>query len=606
MATIHIDPEIDQPYCLLFERLKDCGYLFELPNALRKEKDKYRVALYQHSGTVIATKEFVRNKDQAAAEAAFKAFFDLALVQNPDLLLTPEYSCPWSVIDWLLDEKKLPAPGQLWVIGCESITPVELQAKIDKYADSSVWCSELAHLNLAGPETFLDPVVYMLIAERDGKSEPVLALQFKNVPMADAVLRIEPTNLIRGKITYVLSDPDKQRSAINRLVTVICADSLEFLKSWKAKLPDWEHVPYVILHPQLTPITLDPNLASYRREIARTTCGQHYEFFSLNWAADSKIEMPELAKEISIKGQSARYMKPTGARLDDEPIQTVNVINENHQRGIYLRFCNSSRYVAYYFHLGQLVFLFDSSPVYMNVALPRAQRFGIDNAKTFGRSGSNGFWVEVPVLSDEIDYPPVGPLDAKTDPCTNKPYEREMLLTMATGEFMPKAPSHLDFHWCAPRVFPSMQINTEEESRGTLAKLMSSSAAAIAKTIQQFAEFLHNLLNVPGEYPEACPTAWISDVTIGVPSTRDGQWQNILVGGKPYSALLIYLGYSDTKNANIHFDLIRNTLNPAYLLLWYKENGMYQKLSSPHQQIAATRANSTDIFEGPGHEPAKH
>ena len=45
----------------------------------------------------------------------------MAKQSNADLVMTPEYSCPWKTIQEIISNDVLPQENKLWVIGCESI-----------------------------------------------------------------------------------------------------------------------------------------------------------------------------------------------------------------------------------------------------------------------------------------------------------------------------------------------------------------------------------------------------------------------------------------------------------------------------------------------------
>src|SRR5688500_12185490 len=90
---------------------------------LRPQTETFTVLFYQHSGKFFRSKERIGNQDQDIATNQFNHFFDVARQKNSDLVLTPEYSCPWAIINNIIDSEQLwPAVGKLWVLGCESIS----------------------------------------------------------------------------------------------------------------------------------------------------------------------------------------------------------------------------------------------------------------------------------------------------------------------------------------------------------------------------------------------------------------------------------------------------------------------------------------------------
>ena len=64
---------------------------------------------------------------RALADAQLGAFMRDARATDADLVVTPEYSMPWSTLTAALQAAITPSRGKLWAIGCESIRYNELQ-----------------------------------------------------------------------------------------------------------------------------------------------------------------------------------------------------------------------------------------------------------------------------------------------------------------------------------------------------------------------------------------------------------------------------------------------------------------------------------------------
>ena len=92
---------------------------------LTKDTNLYTSLLFQHKGNFIAEETRFGNIEDCKGK--FNAFFTLAKSKKSSLAVTPEYSCPWNSIEWLLEnEERLPNKSKLWAICCESITPLEI------------------------------------------------------------------------------------------------------------------------------------------------------------------------------------------------------------------------------------------------------------------------------------------------------------------------------------------------------------------------------------------------------------------------------------------------------------------------------------------------
>ncbi len=94
---------------------------------LEFNSDPYSVLLYQHLGDFQPTPQKFGNSNQAEAHGKFEKFICLAKAENVSLTITPEYSCPWTVIrEIIANEEIQPSNGKLYALGCESITRDEL------------------------------------------------------------------------------------------------------------------------------------------------------------------------------------------------------------------------------------------------------------------------------------------------------------------------------------------------------------------------------------------------------------------------------------------------------------------------------------------------
>ena len=63
---------------------------------LQRDSQRYSILLYQHEGTLFADETRISN--YSSVDIQFEEFFAKAKIENTDLALTPEYSCPWKVI----------------------------------------------------------------------------------------------------------------------------------------------------------------------------------------------------------------------------------------------------------------------------------------------------------------------------------------------------------------------------------------------------------------------------------------------------------------------------------------------------------------------------
>lgn len=96
-------------------------------SALDPKREFYRAMLLQPQGKLIGNSSRIGHADQVAAASMCSSFLKKANESHADLVITPEYCTPWSVIDDVVSGSILPPHGTLWVLGCESLTPNELR-----------------------------------------------------------------------------------------------------------------------------------------------------------------------------------------------------------------------------------------------------------------------------------------------------------------------------------------------------------------------------------------------------------------------------------------------------------------------------------------------
>jgi len=116
--------------------LSDAGLAAPDLRVLNPNHENYTALLLQPEGDIEADANGVRNADQVLARRQYAAFLSQAASEQTAVVVTPEYSMPWQVIEDSLQAGIAPAEGALWVLGCESITIGNLNAFRDRMAKS--------------------------------------------------------------------------------------------------------------------------------------------------------------------------------------------------------------------------------------------------------------------------------------------------------------------------------------------------------------------------------------------------------------------------------------------------------------------------------------
>lgn len=96
--------------------------------ALEPRREPFVAVLFQPHGTINASVTRIGNANSTSVLPMYRSVLDSALQSQAQLVVTPEYSVPWGLIREIARGPLRPPRGALWVLGCESTTPDELDA----------------------------------------------------------------------------------------------------------------------------------------------------------------------------------------------------------------------------------------------------------------------------------------------------------------------------------------------------------------------------------------------------------------------------------------------------------------------------------------------
>lgn len=343
--------------------------------ALVPDASHYELLLIQPSGKITAGGDGVRNSDATAATDKFNAFLTLAYNSKVDLAITPEYSCPWRVVEESINDGRFPEEGALWLLGCESITPEGL-AELAGRCSGVKWVYE--PITATATAKFLDPVCYLFRAtDSSGWSHVVALVQFKGQTMSDHASYIERDNLIHGAKRYILRNDDNSVA----LTTLICSDSLAFNVD---TLPAYMNTSYLLAHLQMNQGPRHPAFALYRYNLFQAGYGDLHELICANWARGFSIGPVE-----SAFGGSALYTKSTQVTLQEQRIDA------NHRRGLYYTRLQEHRTHAYYFNYSEHVFhMRTTKPSQRGALAPLLKRTGPQMENVYSWDAGSKAWRE--------------------------------------------------------------------------------------------------------------------------------------------------------------------------------------------------------------------
>lgn len=291
--------------------------------ALNPAREPYRAILLQPTGVVEANEARVGHADAALGQALCSSFVSTAAQAHADLAVAPEYCVPWTVVDEIIEGRHRPSLGALWVLGCESIPPAEIQALAER-CNAGGQCAfhhEPLDPRQVAQKRYVDPLLYVFWAEdADGGAVLFLLAQFKTVACRD-YRDIEQTSLCVGQAVYAFNRGAGRMS----LLSIICSDAFDF-----SGHVDQAHLNCLLIHIQLNPKPAHADYAAYRARLCAVGTNSHVELLCLNWAQNIKEAKGggKFAEWKNVAG-SAWYAPPAKFGADD------GLIDELHRRGLY-------------------------------------------------------------------------------------------------------------------------------------------------------------------------------------------------------------------------------------------------------------------------------
>ncbi|MDT4813574.1 hypothetical protein FQZ97_465630 [compost metagenome] len=316
--------------------------LIEL-QALSLAREPYLTLLLQPEGVIEANETRVGHADADLGHALCSGFLSTAVQNYADLAIAPEYCVPWSVIDEIIEGRHRPPAGSIWVLGCESIPPAELQALAERCNASGqcVFHHEQLDPRQVAQRRYVDPLLYVFWAQDpEGQRVLVLLAQLKTVACRD-YRDVEQTSLCVGQTVYAFN------RGLGRmgLLSIICSDAFDF-----SAHVDQAHLNCLLIHIQLNPKPAHTDYAAYRARLCSVGSNSHVELLCLNWAKNIKeAKGGGRYSEWNNVAGSAWYAPPAKFGADD------GLIDELHRRGLYYNVLAQRWHAFFLNYEGQIV-----------------------------------------------------------------------------------------------------------------------------------------------------------------------------------------------------------------------------------------------------------
>ncbi len=401
--------------------LQNAGFNPPVFRALIPNEQNYSVLILQPNGAIEADANGVRHRDAPLAVQQFGGFLAKAMHDNMDLVITPEYSTPWSVVAAAITSGSGPAEGTLWCLGCESVKYTELEQYRQELSAHVAFIYEPIQGNT---QKFLNPLVYLFRTTRSdkGASRLVAIVQFKTYPMAGDNDHFEINALVLGTKVYAFGGTVQQ----TRLVSLICSDALDFTDANAAEIYDRA----IILHIQLNPKPRHTQFRQYRTKLFRSA-GDATELLCVNWAKDVSMTFNGATKCWHNVAGTAWYLRPDGFDARDPALV------RNHCGGMYYTWCSSLRTHVMFLNFAPAVFQITATKVFHhNVVAVQSRRIGPRPTGMLSWDAATASWI---AFAPDDSFAGLLPMsgtatDDLQELASINPFNAERVLALAAGQ----------------------------------------------------------------------------------------------------------------------------------------------------------------------------
>jgi hypothetical protein len=320
-----------------------------------------RILMFQPSGLVFADSTRVGVVDRQALSIEMKGFLHQAVQLDPDLIVCPEYSCPWETLIEVIEQGVFPTQGKLWALACESASITELAQIVEQISPHVTVIFDELQLSSAG--NFVDGLCYLFRTLRnDGTEARVALVQAKTCPMGGHPF--EAQFLKTGKYIYRFKNVDDPS---NCLVSLICSDVLH--PNFESEIVPHLQTNTLVLHPQMNDSPEAEVFRSYRRHCC-TIAPRTSEVLCLNWARGTQILDQERVRPFIVDPKSILFRDTQQLITDDGRVM------ENHAKGCYLTHWQECRTAAFVFSPDPHLFYIETSKPYVIGPAQSAIRYG--------------------------------------------------------------------------------------------------------------------------------------------------------------------------------------------------------------------------------------
>jgi len=558
-------------------------------DVLKRDTQRNNLLLYQHKGDFFADGNRIGNVDQNIAHTKFLKVLEKASQYNSDLVLSPEYSCPLSIINQIVaNEDTQPLPNKIWVLGGESITKEQLGQLNDANQENVLVHFENDVLN--SNKKYLDPLYYIFRGVHNGATKLIVLIQFKTRHMGVWSGDVERNNLIEGNNIYII----KNSNTSVRLISFICSEAMNVRTDLTQQTKNnilWDDMPFLILHPQINPDPSHQNFVDFRKFILEA---EKKEVISLNWGVYTFFNGNNW---YSARGNTARsgiFFKT------DELNYENNRVIRNHKKGLYFLYINKNKFVYYFDGVPEL-FLIENPPVHINEGeAPQRRREGPEVIEIYCFDNASTTFNVIQAANDKhlqffIDRGIANNFLLNED---NSIVDKERLINISTG----KVTGKLESKWCDVIYLNSFNLKEADECNCRMTYVEDtyvSSETIRSLNCTNLIELDQAILSDKSQYPESIKDLSHHNIILSYSqdaSTYKYKYNLTDDNGEIRKATICYLGNVSVSQVKNTFDELQKlfeegTEGKRRIVVFYK-NGT--DIHSKHDESAGSITNPSN------------
>lgn len=566
---------------------------------LKRDTQRYSSFLYQHKGVFFADNTRIGNVNQEEARSKFINVLIKAKEENISLLLSPEYSCPKSVIDEIIDNPEMqPSQQKLWALGGESLNKEELNYLKGLQNENIHIHFEDCYIN--SDKNYVDPLYYIFTGKHNGVDKLIILIQFKTSHMGGLWdSQIEPDNLIEGNTIYII----KNNNQSVRLMSFICSEAMNFTAQYEPQLlqeHSWIDSPYLLLSLQFNPNPSHPNFIAFKQFVLNK---ERRELITLNWGlATTILDKGALYKQHNAP-RSSIYFKTSDTELDYKKDKIIS----NHKKGLYFLQIKRDKRV-YFLNRNIELFKIHNKSVHINQGVNEQQR-------REGPTVSNIYLIEdnfniLEIIEDindnHIDFLiKQGVSNGYLLDKTKSVIDKEILLNISTGQVKSKEGNK----WSDIINLNSFSLNESDECNNRLTYLedtYNNSEVIRNNYCTNIIELDNNILPRNSLYPHSLKRFKFKDFKLAFSNDASDyhyRYNVVNASSEIQKATICYLGYASDRNIELTYDTLQNlfekgTLGIDTIVVYYKRgNSIFNKSNSDAGAITKTPTNHNSITE---------